>query len=434
MKLHRDVLSRYDASNKAIETFQFCALFYYVEESEKMLREITKLSKQIDQPLSAFAGFDSSVWWFCNFACLLSLSFEWAASSSSSSLLLFLFFSCSKFCSSLSDQSPKQTGILLTSSFQQFLRFTPFSMCSLQASPPFLFLPVRIQGSRTMFEIRSLIGRGAHSHVYTGINKNSSELVALKVLSGGYPSECERHALATLGGSQHVVGLIDVFLVDELIVLVMDYATSDLLQYLKFHGPLPQPTVLRILRQVVQALCHAVSHGFCHRDMKLENILVSTSLDMLECDILLADWGYATRYSPGHLYTEGCGSMHYTAPEVGTLPYDGAKADIWSLGVVLYACLMGKFPFVGETTKEVQHSAAEGLPLRRPIFISHQLWSALRSMLSVDPMARPDSEELNLWLNVFENRVPRKTAARSMSPPTASVPLRFRDWVRNKFK
>jgi BR serine/threonine kinase len=91
---------------------------------------------------------------------------------------------------------------------------------------------------------------------------------------------------------------------------------------------------LGFFRQICLAVEYLHSHGICHRDLKPENILLDT-----HHRIKLADLGFA-RWMRRNIADTSCGSPHYAAPEViGGVQYDGRRADIWSLGVVLFALL-----------------------------------------------------------------------------------------------
>lgn len=87
----------------------------------------------------------------------------------------------------------------------------------------------------------------------------------------------------------------------------------------------------------------------CHRDLKLENILVSN-----RSRIKIIDLGFGIRTPEDVMLKMHCGTTSYMAPEiVRKSAYNGFKADIWALGIVLYVMLTGKFPFNGKTEKDI---------------------------------------------------------------------------------
>ena len=94
-------------------------------------------------------------------------------------------------------------------------------------------------------------------------------------------------------------------------------------------------------RRSVGPHCHRL--GVCHRDLKLENLLIDAN-----GDVRLSDFGLAATVAPdgSDLLLTRCGTPHYAAPEVLLeRPYDGFQADVWSCGVILYALLCGHLPF-----------------------------------------------------------------------------------------
>lgn len=90
--------------------------------------------------------------------------------------------------------------------------------------------------------------------------------------------------------------------------------------------------------------CHAIN--ICHRDLKPENILMTS-----DGNVKIADFGMAALHQgPGYKLRTSCGSPHYAAPElVKGIQYRGDRADIWSLGVILFAMLAGRLPFDVDT-------------------------------------------------------------------------------------
>lgn len=98
--------------------------------------------------------------------------------------------------------------------------------------------------------------------------------------------------------------------------------------------------------QVTMALAYLHRMQICHRDIKLENVILDN-----KGDAKLADFGMAVVVPPGARLQESVGSPHYACPQIVLgQKYNGYTADIWSLGVVLYILLTGALPFNGEST------------------------------------------------------------------------------------
>lgn len=97
--------------------------------------------------------------------------------------------------------------------------------------------------------------------------------------------------------------------------------------------------------QLCDVLAYTHREGYVHRDIKLENIMIGADRRTLR----ICDFGMAGKIGTDRLMEEYCGSVSYTAPEILRFtPYDGRLGDVWSAGVVLYAMLTGRLPFLAE--------------------------------------------------------------------------------------
>jgi serine/threonine protein kinase len=136
------------------------------------------------------------------------------------------------------------------------------------------------------------------------------------------------------------------------VVLVFEIMDGgDLFKYLISRGKTPQEVALpedqgRLLfQQLVNALSYAHNQHICHRDLKLENILLKgPSLELVK----IADFGLSDFYRPGGMMKSSCGTLTFQAPETfKNSASAGPPLDVWSLGVILFACLLGRLPFEG---------------------------------------------------------------------------------------
>lgn len=120
--------------------------------------------------------------------------------------------------------------------------------------------------------------------------------------------------------------------------------------------------------------------GISHRDLKPENMLLDHKYN-----IKVTDFGLSNIYPAGKLLTTACGSPSYACPEMlAGKPYDGLKADIWSIGVVLYAMCFGYLPFDNPNISELYKMIKEG-EYEIPEFASENLVSLLQRILEVVP-------------------------------------------------
>lgn len=125
--------------------------------------------------------------------------------------------------------------------------------------------------------------------------------------------------------------------------LILEYVDGgEVFEYLRYHVRLQEHEAIYYFRQILSAVEYCQNYGICHRDLKLENILMD-----INGNIKIGDFGFAALQPKGSLLRTSCGSPHYAAPEViaGTSHYDGRKSDMWSCGVILYTLLAGRLPF-----------------------------------------------------------------------------------------
>lgn len=199
------------------------------------------------------------------------------------------------------------------------------------------------------------ISKGSSGEVYKAINLDYHNLVAIKVQQWDH---CGRNELAVLQSIQHpnIVGYIDHWIENNSLCMVMEYAnTTNLYNFIQINNHLQELDAQYIFIQVSKGLSYAHAHGVCHRDIKVENILITDNGNR----IVLADWGYAANINKN--LTKSCGSVHYAAPEIiKGIEYKGTQIDVWSLGVVLYVMVTGKFPFNDDSVKWVMRKIVEG--------------------------------------------------------------------------
>jgi serine/threonine protein kinase len=242
------------------------------------------------------------------------------------------------------------------------------------------------------YEIGREIGRGSYSRVFRAINQTTHELCAMKIIpritAARDPDfiRVRQEASAMFYLSHpNLIRLKEAFTDDTFVFLVLDLCEGgDLLQHVLNHGPLDEPTCALVFAQIASALAHCHARGIAHRDLKPENVLI-TEFPMVK----LGDFGLSGFATDGELMTVFCGSPCYLAPECHRkLPYDGRKADIWSLGVMLCTMATGSFPWTALTKS---HEMVKQI-LKGEYVISESTSDECRSlldrMLQVDPKQR----------------------------------------------
>ncbi|XP_078444231.1 CBL-interacting protein kinase 16-like [Wolffia australiana] len=270
------------------------------------------------------------------------------------------------------------------------------------------------------YELGRLLGRGSFAKVYLARELSTGEAVAIKVLDkalvGGDPpmaAQIAREAsVMRLVRHPHVVHLREILATKSKIFFVMEFVPGGELFALLAAGRLPEPAARRFFRQLFSAVAFCHSRGVAHRDIKPENLLLSAAGDLKVSDFGLAALP-AQRRRDGLLHTR-CGTPAYVAPEVlRTKGYDGAAADLWSCGVVLFALLAGFLPFQDENLMNMYRKVFKA-EFRVPPWVSPGAARLVRRLLVPDPAARITARELALdpWL-----------ADQDEAPPPPPVPV-----------
>ena len=187
---------------------------------------------------------------------------------------------------------------------------------------------------------------------------------------------------------------------ESYIYLVMDFCNGgDLSDVLSKVEKLPEPVIQMFLKQIAAGLGYIHSQNIIHRDLKPQNILVhcdkaskSKDFELDEIVLKLADFGLAKQMAKNERLQTGCGTIAYMAPEIMCQSEYDSKADIWSLGVILYECMMGKLPFELHDLPNLltlyQSKGSGGLKLAIPEATSGPLMDLLKRMLQVLPENR----------------------------------------------
>nr|AEZ51510.1 CBL-interacting protein kinase 30 [Hordeum vulgare subsp. spontaneum] len=206
------------------------------------------------------------------------------------------------------------------------------------------------------YRLERLLGRGSFAKVYKAHNISTGEVVAIKVFDkeavrqSGTVEQVKREVdVMRRVHHPNVVRLHEVMATRSRIYFVMEYASGgELFARLAQSTRFPEPVARRYFQQLVTAVEFCHSRGVYHRDLKPENLLLDAHGNLKVSDFglsALAD-AAASRHGGDALLHTTCGTPSYVAPEVILKRgYDGAKADVWSCGVILFVLLAGRLPF-----------------------------------------------------------------------------------------
>lgn len=248
-----------------------------------------------------------------------------------------------------------------------------------------------------------IIGVGSKSQVKLGYSNQLGRNVAIKVMDSQNMTNDEKslvknetkilQKLSSLNSNQFLSYLDTVedeknlYIVTELIngIELIDFCSN-------FQGGVPETLAKKLFKQIVECLLELHSHHICHLDLKLENIMYIRYLNKIK----LIDFGFSSITKPDDdgnvemLQTHYCGTIQYTPPEiVDRIPYDGKKADAWSLGVILYSMLTLRYPFDDESNdfdtiaEKIRNSSYP-----TPSNVSNEALDLIEKLLQKNPTAR----------------------------------------------
>ncbi|CAK9187958.1 unnamed protein product [Ilex paraguariensis] len=165
---------------------------------------------------------------------------------------------------------------------------------------------------------------------------------------------------------------------------------GDLFTFINSKGRLSEEVSMYFFRQMISAITYCHSFNVCHRDLKPENILITADLQ-----IKIADFGMAALHqTANHQLATACGSPHYAAPELlKNRQYRGDRADIWSLGVILYAMLSATLPFDDPDLRVMMAKTKKG-NYEMPKCLSPEAEDLIKRMLQVNPDRRISLKEI----------------------------------------
>ena len=157
----------------------------------------------------------------------------------------------------------------------------------------------------------------------------------------------------------NIITLIDLFESSDNYFIVLEFMQGkDLFDYIaKRDYTLPEERAKKIIYQIMQGVLYLHSFGIVHRDLKLENIMMSDQTNTAHPKIV--DFGLSKIIGPNETANEPFGTLGYVAPEVlKKMPYT-FSCDVWSLGCILYALLSGSLPFDHNDQKELMRMTME---------------------------------------------------------------------------
>ncbi len=245
--------------------------------------------------------------------------------------------------------------------------------------------------------LKHTIGKGTFSRVKLGINKNTGEKVAIKILDKTKIVEKadlerilrEMKMLSELD-NEHIIKVYQIYENDSHYLIIMEYCEGgELFNYIVEKQRLSENESAYFYYQIIQGVEYIHSQGIAHRDLKPENLLLDKNKK-----IKIIDFGLSNYFDGIQKLETPCGSPCYASPEmVGGNKYNGFFIDIWATGIILFAMLCGYLPFEDDNN-DVLFKQILGGKIEYPNHLSEVSKDLLKKIIETDPEKRIKIEEI----------------------------------------
>jgi serine/threonine protein kinase len=243
-----------------------------------------------------------------------------------------------------------------------------------------------------------LLGTGATSTVTLCLDRNTNSTIVVKEIPRTSYDE-DRFANEVSINKQvvcdQIIKIMGYFSTESSFYLLLEPGRCDLFARIESDGPLTEAVSKPVFKDLLTAVSQLHQRNIVHHDIKLENLIVLES-----GAVKLADFGLAEIVNDGKTLRARKGTYKYWAPEVVLGKPHDSKADVWAIGVCLYASLTGAFPFSGEDEYDYTMGVIWDAPELEKINASQDAVEIVRSMLTRAARDRPTVAELlkSKWL------------------------------------
>ncbi|KAF9277568.1 serine/threonine-protein kinase KIN2 [Mortierella alpina] len=279
------------------------------------------------------------------------------------------------------------------------------------AEDPSRVKPRRVLGN---YHMSKTLGAGSMGKVKLGVHSRTRDKVAIKIIPRVQPNpnmtpaqqekEDNRETRTIREASimmvlhhPYIVSLYEVMVLPHHYYMVLEHVDGgQMLDYIISHGKLKEKHARKFARQIASALDYCHRNSIVHRDLKIENILISKS-----GNIKIIDFGLSNLYSPRSHLSTFCGSLYFAAPELlNAKVYTGPEVDVWSFGIVLYVLVCGKVPFDDQSMPALHAKIKRGF-VEYPAWLSNDCRHLLSRMLVTVPSQRATMAEVlaHPWMN-----------------------------------
>ncbi len=284
---------------------------------------------------------------------------------------------------------------------------------SLQRPVPSV-LDTGAQGKVSDYTIGGQLGQGAYAVVKNAVHKSTGRKVAIKIyekykIADSQRKTCVNREIRVMKKLTHanIVQLYETIDTTKQLFLVMELVKGrSLYSYIRSRQSrkLEEPECMRIFRQVVAGIEYCHKNNVVHRDIKMENLLLDE-----QQHVKIIDFGFSIFAASTQRLKIFCGTPSYMAPEiVNKKEYCGPPADMWSLGILLFAMLCGTFPFRGSNEHELFRCISR-CQFTYPAGVSNSAKGIIGRLLCLDPARRASTGEVRFCAGTTSrDRSPRR--------------------------
>lgn len=278
---------------------------------------------------------------------------------------------------------------------------------------------IRIENVSTLYEIyefKETIGHGSYGTVLAVIEKSTGTNYAIKIVnkfsSGPKNLLNMQRELSVLKTVNHpnIIILYRVYESNKKYYMIFEQCGDNLFNVFKKKFPFNEKNVKKIMKQLVGAVYYLHKNDIVHRDIKMDNILLAKNANDQndEYFIKLVDFGLSIiKTGPGikSMLTERCGTLIYMSPEILLQHNYSELCDVWSIGIILYVLLMGKFPFTAVTQGDIVNKILNQQPEIDKSIVCQEAEDLIKCLLDKDPVTRITALEIlkHPWL--LDNKI-----------------------------
>ena len=263
-----------------------------------------------------------------------------------------------------------------------------------------------------MYEISQIIGKGSFSVVKLATSKVTNQKVAVKIMNKNkltsviLESALTEIEIIKICQFPYIIKFIDAYETIEFIYIFMEYCPGGtLFNFLKMRNySLSEKLCCNVIYKICLAVNYLHSYGITHRDLKPDNILMTSDQD--DADIKILDFGLGKIVGPGEKSSEPYGTVIYCAPEIIMGKSYTKNVDSWSLGIISYILLFGRIPFYHDNRSILRKYIINNKPAFKGFglpTVSDYAINFLQKLLHKNPDKRMDVEQAlkHKWFTVF---------------------------------